>query len=90
MPYTLTLQSGSKFPEVKDADTPNERTLNVFAEVEPLLMKYIESNPEDKEVARKVLADVRKCLARTFGALPPTKKEKPVVAPTAPNPERWW
>lgn len=80
----------SKLPEVKDADTPNERVLNVFTEVEPLLMKYIESNPEDKEVARKVLADVRKCLARTFGALPPTKKGEPVAAPVVPNPGRWW
>ncbi len=50
-------------------DTPSQRVLNVFVGVEAVLIKYVEEHREDKE-AKIILADVRKCLAGTLGALP--------------------
>lgn len=73
-------------------DTPSDRVLNVFQSVEGLLIKYIDTNPDDKEVARKILGNVRKCLAKDFDGLPMPKQPKveKVMINTAAYMGRMW
>lgn len=77
-------------------DTPSHRVLNLFVGIEAILMKYVESNRDDKE-AKKVLSDVRKCLEGNLSLLPKPQEEKPKTIssgltklPTINDGTGWW
>ncbi len=72
--------------ELKLKDSPNDRVLNMLQSIEPLLISYVQTDPEDKELAQKVLSNLRKALAGQYDKLPePSVKKDPLPAP-APTP----
>lgn len=57
-------------------DSPNDRVLNMLQSLEPLILNYIKSNPEDKELAEKALSNLRKALAGDYEKLPEPQAKK--------------
>jgi hypothetical protein len=62
-------------------DSGNDRVLNLLQSIEPLLINYIRSRPEDRESAQKALDSVRKALAGEYDKLPEPVPEKKTSLP---------
>ena len=58
--------------------------------LEPMLAKYVASNPEDKALAKEALGHLRKCLAGKFDELPAPRVEKARPFMTIPNIRTPW
>ena len=71
-------------------DSPSDRVLNVMIGVESMLMHYINTDPKDKDIARQVLSNVRKCLAKDYDDLPQPNPSVKSQATEMKATWSWW